>query len=139
MGAAPEAEDLMFPSAITITKGPKSFKRHIYADRKGDFHPSPPLNKWEQMTLEVELSAKGFKGWLRNPVRKDWSLGVPYDQTGISSVMYPDFLVFRSGEGGGVFVDILEPHAPTRVTWQPNSKGSAGLGSDMGVNSAVSS
>jgi type III restriction enzyme len=66
------------------------------------------------MKLETELSAKGFKGWLRNPVRKDWSLGVPYDQTGMSSVMYPDFLVFRSGEGGGVFVDILEPHAPNQ-------------------------
>jgi type III restriction enzyme len=114
MAAAPEAEDLLFPKGITTTKGAKAFGRHIYADRQGDFHPSPPLNKWEQMTLEAEQSAKGFKGWLRNPVRKEWSLGVPYEHTGVPSVMYPDFLVFRSGGAGGVIVDVLEPHAPNQ-------------------------
>jgi type III restriction enzyme len=113
MAAAPEPEDLILLPTITLTRGARAWKRHLYTDAKGDFFPSPALTGWEELTLTHEIGRKGFKGWLRNPVRKEWSLGIPYEQTGVPAVMYPDFLVFRSG-GDGIIIDILEPHAPNQ-------------------------
>jgi type III restriction enzyme len=51
-----------------------------------------------------------FVAWLRNPSRKPWSLRVPYKSGGEWSGMFPDLLVFRAKEGGGLAVDILDPH-----------------------------
>jgi type III restriction enzyme len=114
MAPAPEAETLQLPDKMTVSRGPEQWSKHLFADGKGYFHPSPRLNRWEQLTLEEEMGRKGFRGWLRNPVRKEWSLGVSYEDTGIPAVMYPDFLVFRSVPSGGTIADLLEPHAPNQ-------------------------
>jgi type III restriction enzyme len=113
MAAAPESEDLRLLPTLTLTRGPRVWKKHLYVDADGDFHPSPPMTGWEELTLTEEIGQKGFKGWLRNPVRKDWSLGIPYELTGVPAVMYPDFLILRRGSDGTI-VDVLEPHAPNQ-------------------------
>jgi type III restriction enzyme len=123
MAPAPEAEDLELPTSIEATKGPKSFDKHIFVGDDGNYYPSPPLNSWERLVLEDESRRKGFRGWLRNPVRKEWSLGIPYEDTGVPAMMYPDFLVFRSAQPGGVIVDILEPHAANQADLAPKLSG----------------
>ncbi len=123
MSTAPESEELTLPPRIMVTAGPKAWKQHLYADASGDFRPSPPLNSWEALTLKEAMGSKGFKAWLRNPVRKEWSLGVPYEETGVSAVMYPDFLVFRTAGKSGVICDLLEPHAPNQGDLAPKLQG----------------
>jgi type III restriction enzyme len=123
MALAPEPEDLEIPVSVETTKGPKSFQKHIFVDADGDYYPSPPLNPWERLVLEEELQRTGFRGWLRNPVRKEWSLGIPYEDTGIPAMMYPDFLVFRAAGRGGVVVDVLEPHADNQADLAPKLAG----------------
>jgi len=132
MAATPEAENLDLSDELTMRRGSNAWKRHIYSDQKGDFYPSPPLNKWEQLTLEAEMASKRFRGWYRNPVRKEWSLGVPYDEKGLAGVMYPDFLIFRSSEGGGIIVDLLEPHAPSQGDTTPKLLGLCRFAEDHG-------
>lgn len=123
MAAAPEPEELKLPPRITVTAGPKRWPRHLYADRAGEFRPSPPVNRWEALTLNEELARKGFKAWLRNPVRKEWSIGVPYEEGGVVSVMYPDFLIFRTEGKSGIICDLLEPHAPNQGDLAPKLRG----------------
>jgi type III restriction enzyme len=123
MAAAPEPEDLILPTSVDLTKGPKAFRGHILVDEDGEFYPSPPLNSWERAVLDTESKRKGFRGWLRNPVRKDWSLGIPYEDTGVPAMMYPDFLVFRSAGRKGVVVDVLEPHAANQSDLAPKLSG----------------
>jgi type III restriction enzyme len=123
MALAPEAEDLELPTAFDAIKGSKSYKKHLFVDADGDYHPSPPLNSWERAVLAAESGGKGFRAWLRNPVRKEWSLGIPYEETGIPAVMYPDFLIFRSAGRGGIVVDILEPHASHQSDLAPKLGG----------------
>jgi type III restriction enzyme len=123
MAAEPEPDYLHLPSSITVTAGPKVWKQHLYADANGQFRPSPPLNRWETLALNEELQRKGFKAWLRNPVRKEWSLGVPYEEGGVTSVMYPDFMIFRSEGKSGVICDLIEPHAPNQGDLAPKLRG----------------
>jgi type III restriction enzyme len=123
MAPAPEAENLRLPEKITVSRGPKSWEKHLYVDGEGEFHPSPILNRWEELTLTAEMSRKDFRRWFRNPVRKEWSLGVPYDETGIPAVMYPDFLIVRSLGSGDFIVDVLEPHAANQGDLAPKVQG----------------
>jgi type III restriction enzyme len=123
MAVAPEPEELTLPPRITVTAGPKTWKKHLYSDAKGDFRPSPPLNRWEALTLTAEMAKKGFKAWLRNPVRKEWSLGVSYEQGSDTASMYPDFLIFRTSGKSGVICDLLEPHAPNQGDLVPKLQG----------------
>jgi hypothetical protein len=60
MAANPEAETLELPDELTIRRGPIAWKKHIYTDKGGDFFPSPGLNRWEQLTLEAEMTSKRF-------------------------------------------------------------------------------
>jgi type III restriction enzyme len=111
---ASEAEDLLLRESITVTRGPRAWSKHVYVDTQGEFHPSPPFTRWEDLTVSEEMRRRDFRAWLRNPPRKDWSVGIPYEDSGIPAVAYPDFLIFRSVGKGGVVVDILEPHAPNQ-------------------------
>ncbi len=111
MAAAPEPEELVLPPNIWVIAGPKAVRKHLYVDADGEFRPSPSLNRWEELTLAAEAARGDFRAWFRNPVRKEWSLGIPYEDTGLSAVMYPDFLIFRSTGDNGIVADILEPHA----------------------------
>lgn len=122
MAMAPDAEDLIPPSSFEATKGPRAYSKHLYVAADGEYHPSPPLNKWERTTLAEEIKRRGFRGWLRNPVRKEWSLGIPYEDTGVPAIMYPDFLIFRLVEAG-IVVDILEPHASNQADLAPKLSG----------------
>ncbi|HEX2243124.1 MAG TPA: hypothetical protein VHK27_07725, partial [Gammaproteobacteria bacterium] len=123
MALAPEPEKLDLPAKITMNRGSKAWAKHLYADARGEIYLSPTLNHWEELVLGEEFKRSDFKGWLRNPVRKEWSLGVPYYDTGISGVMYPDFLIFRSGGGNGIVVDLIEPHAPNQSDLAPKLQG----------------
>jgi type III restriction enzyme len=123
VAAAPMAEDLVLPEEITVRRGPKAFPGHIYCDQSNDYMPSPALNGWERLTLEAAMREKGFRGWFRNPVRKEWSLGVSYDERGLAGVMYPDLLIFRSVRRSGIAVDVLEPHAASQGDLTPKLLG----------------
>jgi type III restriction enzyme len=81
------------------------------------------MTSWEKRALRDAAEDPGYIGWLRNPVRKEWSLAIPYEETGIPAMMYPDFLIFRSEKKAGVFVDILEPHASNQADLAPKLAG----------------
>jgi type III restriction enzyme len=123
MAAAPEADMLALPAKFTARKGPKTWEKHLYVDSDDLYAPSPQLSGWEELTLKAELRRPGFKRWLRNPPRKEWSLGIPYDSGGVPAMMYPDFLVFRSEGSSGVICDLLEPHAPNQEDLAPKLGG----------------
>lgn len=106
--ARPEPEDLALPDTIQATKDPTTWSKHIYVPTDGGEF-SATLNSWETDVISAELARDGVVGWYRNPVRKPWSLTVPYEYHGETKPSYPDFLVFRQ-EGNGVVPDILEPH-----------------------------
>lgn len=106
--ARPEPEDLTLPDTIQATKDPATWSKHIYVPTGGGEF-SAKLNTWETDVISAELARDDVVGWYRNPVRKPWSLTVPYEHHGETKPAYPDFLVFRK-EGGGVVPDILEPH-----------------------------
>jgi type III restriction enzyme len=106
--ARPEPEDLTLPDSIQATKDPASWAKHIYVPcQGGEFQAK--LNSWESDVISSEIARDEVLGWYRNPVRKPWSLTVPYDYQGETKPAFPDFVVFRR-QGGGVVPDILEPH-----------------------------
>ena len=82
----------------------------MYIMDDGSFRCS--LNDWETELVEEEL-AKGAVCWLRNVDRKRWALSVPYEVNGVTTPMYPDFVIVRADAHGYIF-DVLEPHDPSR-------------------------
>jgi len=106
--ARPEPEELELPLTYEEQRGNSTHCRHLYATASGEFMCQ--LNGWESAVVEAELSNDDVIGWLRNLPRKSWAFTVPYRYDGEDTSMYPDFLFFRK-QGGGVVVDVLEPHA----------------------------
>ena len=87
-------------------QGATGWDKHIYVDDDGAF--ADKFNNPESEVLNAEIP--NCLGWLRNPVRKDWSFTIPYQrQPGEYKPVYPDFLFFRQ-EGNRVVIDILDPH-----------------------------
>lgn len=106
--ARPEPEDLTLPSSIQATKALDSWGKHLYVPSEGgEFQAT--LNTWETDVISAQIAQHGVIGWYRNPVRKPWSLTVPYDYHGETRAAFPDFVVFRR-QGSGIVADILEPH-----------------------------
>lgn len=121
--AKPEPEELELPELYEAAEGERVFKKHIYSDHNGDF--SCQLNEWEAEVVEAELArGKEVVGWLRNIPRKAWAFAVPYTYGGEDRPMYPDFLFFRR-QGGGIVVDILEPHSLSHDDSASKAKGLA--------------
>ena len=87
----------------------KDYDNHLFADANGI--AKIKLNSWEEAVLEEEKKHRGFVCWLRNPVRQNWSLRIPYEIDGVIKEMYPDFLIIREDVNLGYVVDILEPHS----------------------------
>jgi type III restriction enzyme len=100
----------------------RSYAHHLYIDATGHF--VAPLNSWEHAVVKAEVAREDVVGWLRNIERKPWALAMPYELGGEVRPMYPDFLVVRR-EGGGLVVDILEPHAPSLSDSYAKAKGLA--------------
>ncbi len=125
----PQTEELELPELYQASKGEQTYKKHLYADDKGNL--SCTLNEWEKSTVEAEL-ARGDEvlGWLRTIPRKSWAFTVPYDHDG-DRPMYPDFLFFRK-QGDGIVVDVLEPHALSHDDSSSKAKGLADFAAEHG-------
>lgn len=126
-GDTVSSTDLYLPETIgryPTSAGDTLYTNHLYVDpatRGVRFR----LNGWESGLLEEEAKRKDFVCWLRNPDRKPWSLCIPYEKGGYNESMYPDFLVIRSNGRHDYFVDILEPHDPSRTDNVGKAKGLA--------------
>ena len=110
LASDPELVPLVYPKdAIEITRGSKSWPRHLYVNGSGKAPLT--LNTWETQVVEAELERDDVRFWLRNIDRKTWALTVPYENAGQYAPLYPDFLVVRETEGGHLVVDLLDPHS----------------------------
>ena len=119
----PIAELWRLPLSIdfNIANNSKSYEKHLYCDEDGTVQVY--LNPWEDGVLREELE-KGAVCWLRNMVRKNWSITVPFEKSGVYAPMYPDLIIVRSVNKEYVF-DILEPHDPSRDDNYPKAVGLA--------------
>ncbi|MGB8646282.1 MAG: type III deoxyribonuclease, partial [Anaerolineae bacterium] len=81
--------------------------KHLYVNANGKF--GWHANTWETRILEAEIINPSVIAWLRNIPRKDWALCIPYRMGDQDKGLYPDLLIFRSGDNG-ITVDILDPH-----------------------------
>ncbi len=98
-----------YPSSVTG----KQYSNHLYVNETTRT-VSIQLNSWEEGLLDEESKRPDFVCWLRNPDRKPWSLCIPYKKE-YNESMYPDFIVIRNNGPHDYFIDILEPHDPTRT------------------------
>lgn len=106
---------------FSITGDSAVFEKHLFCFEDGSFKTS--LNPWESGVVKEEL-ASGAVAWLRNIDRKEWSLEIPYEASGVTTPMFPDLVIIRADEHGYVF-DILEPHDPSRKDNYPKAVGLA--------------
>ena len=87
----------------------KNYYNHLYADENTGI-AKIKLSTWEEGTIEIESQRPDFVCWIRNPVRAQWALTIPYQINNVTKPMFPDFIVVRSDEQLGYVIDILEPH-----------------------------
>lgn len=108
----PVAIEWALPLTVDWRRAPTDPKRaqHLYVEDNGDFRCA--LGTWEAGVLDEELG-NGATWWLRNPVKKPWSLEIPYESGGAIKPMFPDLIVLRP-DGTDWIVDVLEPHDPSR-------------------------
>lgn len=117
----PQAPDRNpYPSSATGTQ----YSNHLYVSETTRT-VSIKLNGWEEGLLDEESPRPDFVCWLRNPDRKPWSLCIPYEKGGYKDSMYPDFIIIRKDGPHDYFIDILEPHDPTRTDNVGKAKGLA--------------
>jgi type III restriction enzyme len=84
-----------------------AWPHHLYVEEDGHFRSE--LGTWEAEVMREEMSRSDFRNWLRNLDRKSWSFEIPYDSGGETRPLFPDLIIFRSGDNG-IVVDLLEPH-----------------------------
>lgn len=105
----PEESKIHYPDIIDwkVCNDKQKWRQHLYVDNTASFWDD--FNNLEMRVLEAEITKA--VGWLRNPVRKKWSLAIPYQQGGgfISKPVFPDFLFFVR-ENDKILIDILDPH-----------------------------
>jgi type III restriction enzyme len=101
------------PETIPFKRSKKAIvlDRHLYVEDDGFFRAD--LLAWELGVIEEELHSKEVVGWLRNEVRKPWSIEIPYKEGSVFRPMFPDLVIVRKCSGRFLF-DILEPHDPSR-------------------------
>ncbi|MDR3300671.1 MAG: hypothetical protein LBU43_11930 [Candidatus Accumulibacter sp.] len=122
--AVPIALTWDLPQTIDFSLGDdaRAFDCHLFIPTEGgDFKVS--LNDWESGVVKEELD-NGAVAWLRNLDRKKWSLEIPYEVAGVTTSMFPDLVIVRSGNYGNEF-DVLEPHDPSRKDNYPKAVGLA--------------
>ena len=86
----------------------KEYTNHLFADENGVARIK--LNTWEEGVLLEEAKAPDFVCWIRNPSRATWALCIPYELSGETKPMYPDFIIIRSDPILQYVIDVLEPH-----------------------------
>ena len=126
-GDAVSSHDFYLPQAIDKYPSSSSgmvYTDHLYVDEETR-GVQIKLNTWEEGVLEEEAKRNDFICWLRNPDRRSWSLCIPYEKDGHNESMYPDFIVIRKDGPHDYFVDILEPHDPSRTDNVGKAKGLA--------------
>lgn len=105
----PEESKIHYPDIVDwkVFNDEQKWQKHLYVDDTGSF--CDDFNNLEMKVLETEITKA--VGWLRNPVRKKWSLAIPYNLGGgfISKPVFPDFLFFVR-ENDKILIDILDPH-----------------------------
>lgn len=121
--------DWELPEAIVDKRGGAKWAKHLYVDKDGEFRAE--LNGWEKAVLEVELQRRDVVGWLRNQPRKEWAMCIPYEFAGVKP-FYPDFVIVRQA-GGGLVIDILEPHDDTRTDTWAKIRGLAAFADEHGL------
>jgi type III restriction enzyme len=123
LAAEPEKTKVRPPDTVRSKKSDVTWSKHLYVDEHENYPDK--LGTWEAKTIEEEMGRDDFVAWLRNPSRKPWSLRVPYKSGGEWSGMFPDLLVFRTKEGGGLAVDILDPHTHSLADAADKARGLA--------------
>lgn len=123
LAVEPEKTKLRHPDTVRTKKADMSWTHHLYVNDDGSYPDK--LGTWEARTIEAEMARDDFVAWLRNPPRKQWSLRVPYKSGGEWSGMFPDLLVFRRRKGGGLVVDILDPHTHSLADAADKARGLA--------------
>lgn len=123
LAAEPEKTKVRHPDTVRSKKSDVTWSKHLYVDEDGNYPDK--LGTWEAKTIEEEMGRDDFVAWLRNPSRKPWSLRVPYKSGGEWSGLFPDLLVFRAKEGGGLAVDILDPHTHSLADAADKARGLA--------------
>jgi len=90
------------------TEIPK-YEKHLLCNEEGLFPAQ--LNTWETKVLLQELERPEVISWYRNPSRPTQdSLGMTYEEFGQAKIVRPDFLIFSKHPGGGISVDLIDPH-----------------------------
>ena len=107
----------------------RCYGKHLYIDYSTGC-AKIKLNAWEEGVLQEECKKDDFVCWLRNPDRRTWALCIPYEKGGYYEKMYPDFIVVRKDGPHDYFIDILEPHDPSRNDNVGKAKGLARYAED---------
>ncbi len=104
--------DLIFrlPETIQVPadKDGTPYSDHLFVDAASGT-AAIKLNGWEQGVIAEEQHKESFVCWLRNWVRRSWSLCIPYQVNNEIKGFYPDFIIISKDEYG-YRIDILEPH-----------------------------
>jgi type III restriction enzyme len=109
---SPEAVSLgRLPHEIEERSADAKWPKHLLQDNDG-MYPAK-LNRWETQVVGQELGREDSVAWLRNPVKKHWSMTIPYDHGGVTRPMYPDFIFFRRA-GDSIVADLVDPHDVAR-------------------------
>lgn len=124
-GDAKSRHLLNLPTTIDKYTGTgRCYSNHLYIDY-GQGCAVIKLNTWEEGVLREEEAKDDFVCFLRNPDRRKWALCIPYEKDGYDESMYPDFLIIRKDGPYDYFIDILEPHDPSRNDNLGKAKGLA--------------
>lgn len=101
-----------------------TFYKHLYVDEDAGT-AKIKLNAWEEPTIQEENARPDFVCWVRNQVKAQWALRIPYSMNNKKLPMYPDFLIIRSDPKLKYVVDVLEPHGPQYADGLYKAKGMA--------------
>ncbi|MDO8468149.1 MAG: DEAD/DEAH box helicase family protein [Candidatus Peribacter sp.] len=104
----PEAENLLLPSEMEISKEGMPWSKHLYVEKNGIFEAD--LNTWESRVVEKLIKEdRTVVAWLRVLPRKDWAFCIPYDKDNEKRPLFPDIVAFRKVKGK-IVADIMDPH-----------------------------
>lgn len=101
------------------------YEKHLLCDENGLF-PEHFTSSWEPDVLRTELKREGTIAWYRNPSRASHdSLGVTYEDAGVTKIIRPDFIFFAKLPNGTIAADIVDPHGTHFAEALPKLKGLA--------------
>ena len=125
----PQQITMIMPTQITAPDRDERHEKHIYLNGRKSFPAK--FTSWEARVLVAEMESKSLVGWYRNPTGGNRALSIPWEQSKVESVFYPDFLFFHK-EGDEIAVDIVDPHRPNEADTGPKWLGLARYASEHG-------